>query len=290
MGILNKVFDLNKRELKRLDKLAAKIDQLATETERLTDDQLREKTEEFKARYQKGETLDDLLEEAFAVVREGARRVLGLYPYHVQLMGGISLHEGNISEMKTGEGKTLTSTMPVYLNAISGKGVHVVTVNEYLVSRDATEMGELYQFLGLTVGLNLNSLSKEEKQEAYNADITYSTNNELGFDYLRDNMVLYKEQMVQRPLYYAVIDEVDSILIDEARTPLIISGSAQKSAQLYIQANAFVNTLKRETHFTFDEKTKGVQLTEEGINQAERGFNIDNLFDINHVSLNHHIN
>lgn len=290
MGILNKIFDLNKRELKRLDKLANEIDALATETEKLTDDQLREKTEEFKARYQKGETLDDLLAEAFAVVREGARRVLGLYPYHVQLMGGVSLHEGNISEMKTGEGKTLTATMPVYLNAISGKGVHVVTVNEYLASRDATEMGELYNFLGLTVGLNLNSMTAEEKQEAYAADITYGTNNEFGFDYLRDNMVLYKEQKVQRPLFFGVIDEVDSILIDEARTPLIISGQAEKSTVLYIQANAFVRTLTKETDYTYDEKTKGVMLTEEGISKAERSFKIENLFDISHVSLNHHIN
>lgn len=205
MGILNKVFDLNKRELKRLDKMAKQIDVLAAETEKLSDVQLREKTEEFKLRYQKGESLDDLLVEAFAVVREGARRVLGLYPYHVQLMGGISLHEGNISEMKTGEGKTLTATMPVYLNALSGKGVHVVTVNEYLASRDANEMGQLYQFLGLTVGLNLNSMSKEEKQEAYACDITYGTNNEFGFDYLRDNMVLYKEQKVQKPLFMRLL-------------------------------------------------------------------------------------
>lgn len=195
-----------------------------------------------------------------------------------------------ISRDENREGKTLTSTMPVYLNALTGKGVHVVTVNEYLAHRDATEMGVLYDFLGLTVGLNLNSHSKEEKQAAYNADITYSTNNELGFDYLRDNMVLYKEQMVQRPLHFAVIDEVDSILIDEARTPLIISGSAQKSAQLYIQANAFVRTLKKDTDYTYDEKTKGVQLTEDGMNRAEKAFNIDNLFDISHVTLNHHIN
>ncbi|MED4204507.1 preprotein translocase subunit SecA [Neobacillus mesonae] len=290
MGILNKVFDLNKRELKRLDKLANKIDALAAETERLSDEQLREKTEEFKARYQKGETLDDLLVEAFAVVREGARRVLGLYPYHVQLMGGISLHEGNISEMKTGEGKTLTATMPVYLNALSGKGVHVVTVNEYLASRDATEMGQLYEFLGLTVGLNLNSMDKDEKQAAYAADITYGTNNEFGFDYLRDNMVLYKEQKVQRPLFFAVIDEVDSILIDEARTPLIISGSAQKSTVLYIQANAFVRTLAKDVDYSYDEKTKAVMLTEEGISKAEKAFGIENLFDITHVTLNHHIN
>ena len=288
-GILNKVFDPNKREVKRLTKMAEQIEALATEMERLSDDELKGKTEEFKTRYQNGETVDDLLTEAFAVVREGAKRVLGLYPYPVQLMGGISLHEGNISEMKTGEGKTLTSTMPVYLNALTGKGVHVVTVNEYLASRDASEMGQLYTFLGLTVGLNVNSLSKEEKQEAYACDITYSTNNELGFDYLRDNMVLYKEQMVQRPLHYAVIDEVDSILIDEARTPLIISGSAQKSAQLYMQANAFVNTLKREEDYTYDEKTKGVQLTEAGMTKAERSFGIDNLFDISHVTLNHHI-
>jgi preprotein translocase subunit SecA len=290
MGILNKVFDLNKRELKRLDKLANQIESLASDTEKLTDDQLREKTEEFKARYQKGESLDDILVEAFAVVREGARRVLGLYPYHVQLMGGISLHEGNISEMKTGEGKTLTATMPVYLNAISGKGVHVVTVNEYLASRDATEMGQLYHFLGLTVGLNLNSMSPEEKQEAYAADITYGTNNEFGFDYLRDNMVLYKEQKVQRPLFYAVIDEVDSILIDEARTPLIISGAAEKSTVLYIQANAFVRTLTKVEDYTYDEKTKSVMLTEQGIAKAEKAFGIENLFDISHVSLNHHIN
>ncbi|MCS0673374.1 preprotein translocase subunit SecA [Cytobacillus firmus] len=289
LGILNKVFDQNKRELKRLTKMAEQIDALASDMEKLSDEQLREKTEEFKARYQKGETVDDMLTEAFAVVREAAKRVLGLHPYPVQLMGGISLHDGNISEMKTGEGKTLTATMPVYLNALTGKGVHVVTVNEYLASRDATEMGQLYEFLGLTVGLNLNGLSKEEKQAAYAADITYSTNNELGFDYLRDNMVLYKEQKVQRPLHYAVIDEVDSILIDEARTPLIISGSAQKSTQLYIQANAFVSRLKKDEDFTYDEKTKGVQLTEEGMTKAEKAFGIDNLFDISHVALNHHI-
>ncbi|MGE7121233.1 preprotein translocase subunit SecA [Peribacillus sp. NPDC046944] len=290
LNILNKVFDPNKRELKRLEKVADQVEALADEMASLSDEQLTAKTEEFKKRYQNGETVDDLLVEAFAVVREGAKRALGMYPFRVQIMGGASLHDGNISEMKTGEGKTLTSTMPVYLNAITGKGVHVVTVNEYLAQRDATDMGVLYNFLGLSVGLNLNSHSKEEKQEAYNADITYSTNNELGFDYLRDNMVLYKEQMVQRPLHYAVIDEVDSILIDEARTPLIISGAAQKSAQLYIQANAFVRTLKKDTDYTYDEKTKGVQLTEEGMNRAERAFNIDNLFDITHVTLNHHIN
>lgn len=290
LGILNKVFDQNKRDLKRLKKIADKVELLAEETAKFSDDELRAKTAEFQERYQKGESLDDLLVEAFAVVREGSRRVLGLYPYHVQLMGGVSLHEGNISEMKTGEGKTLTATMPVYLNALSGKGVHVVTVNEYLASRDATEMGQLYEFLGLTVGLNLNGMSKEEKQAAYGADITYGTNNEYGFDYLRDNMVLYKEQMVQRPLNYAIIDEVDSILIDEARTPLIISGSASKSTSLYIQANAFVRTLKLDVDYTYDVKTKGVQLTEEGMTKAEKSFGVENLFDISHVTLNHHIN
>jgi len=289
LGILNKVFDQNKRDLKKLAKIADKVELLAEETSKLTDEQLVEKTEEFKARYQKGETLDELLVEAFAVVREGAKRVLGLYPYPVQLMGGASLHDGNISEMKTGEGKTLTATLPVYLNALSGKGVHVVTVNEYLAARDASEMGKLYEFLGLTVGLNLNGMSKEEKQEAYNADITYGTNNEFGFDYLRDNMVLYNEQKVQRPLFYAVIDEVDSILIDEARTPLIISGSAQKSTQLYVRANTFVKSLKVEKDYIYDEKTKGVQLTEEGMSKAERVFQIENLFDVSNVAINHHI-
>ncbi|GMB09114.1 preprotein translocase subunit SecA [Thermolongibacillus altinsuensis] len=289
-GVLKKVFDPNKRQIARLEKIANQVDALGPEMAKLSDEELRKKTDEFKARLEKGETLDDLLVEAFAVVREGAKRVLGLYPYKVQIMGGIVLHEGNIAEMKTGEGKTLTATMPVYLNALTGKGVHVVTVNEYLASRDAHEMGKLYEFLGLTVGLNLSGMSREEKQAAYNADITYGTNNEFGFDYLRDNMVLYKEHMVQRPLHFAVIDEVDSILIDEARTPLIISGTAQKSTKLYIQANAFVRTLKRDVDYTYDEKTKSVQLTEEGINKAERAFGIDNLFDLKHVTLNHHIN
>jgi len=289
LGILNKVFDQNKRDIKKLAKIADKIELLADETAALSDEQLKGKTEEFKARFQKGETLDDLLVEAFAVVREAAKRVLGLYPYPVQLMGGASLHDGNISEMKTGEGKTLTATMPVYLNALSGKGVHVVTVNEYLATRDAAEMGQLYNFLGLTVGLNLNGLSREDKQAAYSADITYGTNNEFGFDYLRDNMVLYHEQKVQKPLYYAVIDEVDSILIDEARTPLIISGSAQKSTQLYVRANIFVSSLKPEKDYTYDEKTKGVQLTEEGMSKAERVFQIENLFDVSNVAINHHI-
>jgi len=290
MGLLDKIWDTNKYALKRLDKIATKIGALADEMESKSDESLREMTLVFKERYQNGESLDDLLVEAFAVVREASRRVLGMYPFHVQLMGGIALHEGNIAEMRTGEGKTLTSTMPVYLNAITGRGVHVVTVNEYLASRDATEMGQLYEFLGLSVGLNVNSMNQEEKQAAYAADITYSTNNELGFDYLRDNMVLYTELKVQRPLYFAIVDEVDSILIDEARTPLIISGNAEKSTQLYMQANAFVRTLSKETDYTHDVKTKAVLLTEEGMGKAEKAFGIDNLFDIRHVSLNHHIN
>lgn len=289
LGMIKKVFDLNQRQLnkmqKQVDQIVALKDQYAT----LSDDQLREKTAEFKARIQKGETLDDILVEAFAVVREGATRVLGMTPYPVQLLGGISLHEGNISEMKTGEGKTLTSTLPVYLNALSGEGVHVVTVNEYLASRDAHEMGQLYEFLGLTVGLNLNSLEPDEKRAAYACDITYSTNNELGFDYLRDNMVVYAEQRVQRPLNYAIIDEVDSILIDEARTPLIISGQAKQSAQAYIAANAFVGMLQKDKDFSYDEKTKTVLLTEEGISRAERAFGVENLFDLKNVNLNHHI-
>ncbi|APH03599.1 preprotein translocase subunit SecA [Bacillus weihaiensis] len=290
LGILNKVFDFNKRALNRYEKMADQVMALDSQMSSLSDDALKAKTQEFKGRVEKGESLDDLLIEAFAVVREAAKRVLGLHPYKVQIMGGISLHEGNISEMKTGEGKTLTSTMPVYLNALSGEGVHVVTVNEYLASRDAHEMGQLYDFLGLRVGLNLNSLTKDEKREAYAADVTYSTNNELGFDYLRDNMVLYREQMVQRPLNFAVIDEVDSILVDEARTPLIISGQAAKSTKLYIQANGFVRQLKQEEDFTYDVKTKAVQLTEDGMTKAEKAFGIENLYDITHVALLHHIN
>ena len=290
LGVLNKVFDPNKRDLKRLEKIADTVEALASDFAALSDDALKARTEEFISRHAKGESLDDLLPEAFATVREASKRVLGMYPFRVQLMGAAALHEGNIAEMKTGEGKTLTSTMAVYLNAISKQGAHVVTVNEYLASRDAEEMGKLYTWLGLTVGLNTNSMTKEEKHQAYLADITYSTNNELGFDYLRDNMVLYKEDMVQRPLNFAVVDEVDSILIDEARTPLIISGQAAKSAQLYMQANAFARMLRKDADYTYDETTKGVVLTEEGIEKVEKAFGIDNLFDINHVRLNHAIN
>ncbi|MGB6778212.1 MAG: preprotein translocase subunit SecA [Planococcus citreus] len=290
LGVLNKVFDPNKRDLKRLEKVSDQVEALADEYTAKTDEALKAKTAEFTARFEQGESLDDMLPEAFATVREASKRVLGMYPFRVQIMGAASLHQGNISEMKTGEGKTLTSTMAVYLNAITKKGVHVVTVNEYLASRDAEEMGQLYNWLGLTVGLNVNSLTKEQKREAYQADITYSTNNELGFDYLRDNMVLYKEDMVQRPLHFAVIDEVDSILIDEARTPLIISGQAAKSAQLYMQANAFGRLLQKDTDYAYDETTKGVVLTEEGIEKVEKAFSIDNLFDLTHVRLNHAIN
>ncbi|QHE53584.1 preprotein translocase subunit SecA [Pontibacillus sp. HMF3514] len=290
-ALIKKVFgDENSRQLKQVQKVVDQIESLEPEYEKLTDDQIQEKTEEFKGRIQDGESLDHILPEAFAIVREASKRVLEMRPFPVQLSGAISLHEGNIAEMKTGEGKTLASTMPAYLNALTGKGVHIITVNDYLASRDAEEMGKLYNFLGLSVGLNLNGMSKEEKREAYDADITYGTNNEFGFDYLRDNMVLYKEQMVQRPLHFAIIDEVDSILIDEARTPLIISGSAQKSATMYQQADQYVRTLKQEEDYTYDEKTKGVQLTEEGINKAERFFNIENLFDLNNVTLTHHIN
>ncbi|WP_394188597.1 preprotein translocase subunit SecA [Paenisporosarcina quisquiliarum] len=290
VGVLTKLFDPNKRDVKRLEKIADQVEALASDMEALSDDQLRAKTGEFQAQLQNGTDIEDIKVEAFAVVREAAKRVLGLYPFRVQIMGAAALHEGNISEMKTGEGKTLTSTLPVYLNALTGRGVHVVTVNEYLASRDAQEMGQLFEFLGLTVGLNLNSMNKDEKREAYAADITYSTNNELGFDYLRDNMVLYKEDHVQRPLYYAVIDEVDSILIDEARTPLIISGQAAKSAQLYMQSNALVRALRKDDDFSFDESTKGVVLTESGIEKVEKAFGIDNLFDLTHVRLNHAIN
>ncbi len=288
-NFLKKIIESDKKELRRLEKIADQVDSYAKQMEALSDEQIKAKTEEFKARYQKGETLDQLLPEAFATVREASKRVLGLYPYKVQLMGGTVLHDGNIPEMKTGEGKTLTATMPVYLNAMTGEGVHVVTVNEYLATRDASEMGELYNFLGLTVGLNLNSKSSEEKRHAYACDITYSTNNELGFDYLRDNMVVYREQMVQRPLNYAIVDEVDSILIDEARTPLIISGQAEKSTALYARADNFVKRLVDEEDYKIDVQSKTIALTEDGISKAEETFGIDNLYDIDNTALTHHI-
>ena len=300
-NILKKIYDNDRRELKKFEKLATKVESLADEYEKLSDEQLQAKTPEFRKRLEKGETLDDLLPEAFATAREGAKRVLGLYPFRVQIIGGIALHYGNIAEMMTGEGKTLTATLPVYLNALTGKGVHVVTVNEYLSSRDESEMGQLYKWLGLTVGLNLNSMSADEKRDAYNCDVTYSTNSELGFDYLRDNMVVYKDQMVQRPLNYAIIDEVDSILIDEARTPLIISGQAEQANSEYIRADRFFKTLTEdksdddadddEDHgdYKIDWPTKTINLTNQGIKKACEHFGLKNLYDIDNQVLVHHI-
>ena len=305
MAILGKLFDANKREVKSLAKLADKVLAKEEEYASFSDEQLQNKAEEFKEyieeEKEKGravaDILDDILVDAFATAREGAFRALGMKPYKVQVMGGIALHRGDIAEMRTGEGKTLTATMPVYLNALAGDGVHVVTVNEYLSKRDAEEMGVLYNYLGLSVGLNLNSMNSEEKRAAYNADITYSTNNELGFDYLRDNMVKSVEARVQRPLNYAIIDEVDSVLIDEARTPLIISGEGQESTSLYQVANAFVKTLKRaeeeegsDGDYTLDVKTKAIQLSENGIDKAESYFGLKNLYDLKNVDLTHHIN
>ena len=264
---LRRWVESDKREVKRMGKIADKVESYADAYSKLSDEELQAKTPEFKERLAKGESLDDILPEAFATAREGAKRVLGLFPFRVQIIGGITLHEGNIAEMKTGEGKTLTATLPVYLNALAGNGVHVVTVNEYLSGRDAKQMGELYNWLGLTVGLNINSMDSEEKRAAYNCDITYSTNSELGFDYLRDNMVVYKEQMVQRPLHFAIVDEVDSILIDEARTPLIISGAAEKSTAMYVRADRFSKTLEPDD-YKIDWPTKSISLTETGIRKA----------------------
>ncbi len=289
--MLKKLFDLGRRELKKLEKIADQVLAIEDTFKNLTDEELQANTNNYKERYQNGETLDDLLVEAFANVREASTRFLKMTPFRVQVMGAVTIHDGNIAEMKTGEGKTLTAVMPAYLNAITGNGVHIVTVNEYLASREAEgEIGDLFRFLGLTVGLNKRELSKEEKREAYNCDILYSTNNELGFDYLRDHMVIYKEQMVQRPLHYAIIDEVDSILVDEARTPLIISGGAKNTSNLYLQAQAFARTLAIDEDFEYDVKSKAVTLTEEGIARAERAFSIDNLYDLSHVGLLHSIN
>ena len=288
-NLLKTIIENDKGELRRLEKMADKVLKYEDEMAALTDEQLQAKTEEFKQRYQNGETLDQLLYEAFAVVREGAKRVLGLFPYKVQVMGGIVLHHGDVPEMRTGEGKTLTATMPVYLNALSGKGVHVVTVNEYLTERDATEMGELYSWLGLSVGINLAAKSPMEKKEAYECDITYSTNSEIGFDYLRDNMVVRAENMVQRPLNYALVDEVDSILIDEARTPLIVSGAnAVETSQLYHMADHFVKSLGKDDYI-IDIQSKTIGLSDSGIDKAESYFNLSNLYDIENVALTHFI-
>lgn len=287
-NILKKWVESDARELKRLGKKADKIEALKEEMEQLNDEKLKAKTTKFKERLQNGETLDDILVEAFAVAREAAKRVLGLFPFRVQLIGGMVLHGGNIAEMKTGEGKTLTATLPVYLNALGGKGVHVVTVNEYLAERDSSEMGELYKWLGLTVGVNSSEMTPDQKREAYNCDITYSTNSEIGFDYLRDNMVVYKEDMVQRPLNFALIDEVDSILIDEARTPLIISGQTEPTVTLYERADRYVKTLA-DGDYTIDWESKSISLTENGIRRAENFFKTDNLYDVENSALNHHI-
>ena len=288
-NLLKKIIENDRGEIKRLEKMADKVFSYEDQMAALTDDELKAKTVEFKQRYQDGESLDDLLYEAFAVVREAAKRVLGLFPYKVQVMGGIVLHHGDVPEMRTGEGKTLTATMPVYLNALSGKGVHVVTVNEYLTERDATEMGELYSWLGLSVGINLAAKSPAEKKEAYLCDITYSTNSEIGFDYLRDNMVVRAENMVQRPLNYALVDEVDSILIDEARTPLIVSGqTASDTSQLYHMADAYVKTLN-EDDYIIDVPSKTIGLSDSGIDKAESYFNLENLYDIENVALTHFI-
>ncbi|HEL2589721.1 TPA: preprotein translocase subunit SecA [Streptococcus suis] len=286
-NVLRSLIENDKGELRKLEKMADKVFSYADEMEALTDEQLQAKTAEFKERYNNGESLDDLLYEAYAVVREGARRVLGLYPYKVQVMGGIVLHNGDVPEMRTGEGKTLTATMPVYLNALSGQGVHVVTVNEYLSTRDATEMGELYSWLGLSVGINLAAKSPLEKREAYNCDITYSTNSEIGFDYLRDNMVVRAEDMVQRPFNYALVDEVDSILIDEARTPLIVSGAqGSETNQLYFLADNLVKSLTTEDYI-IDIPSKTIGLSDSGIDKAEKFFKLDNLYDIENVAITH---
>ena len=288
-NILRTIIENDKGELRKLEKMANKVIAYSDQMAALSDEELKAKTDEFKQRYQNGESLDDLLYEAFAVVREGAKRVLGLYPYPVQIMGGIVLHHGDVPEMRTGEGKTLTATMPVYLNALAGEGVHVVTVNEYLTERDATEMGELYSWLGRSVGINLAAKSPAEKREAYACDITYSTNSEIGFDYLRDNMVVRAENMVQRPLNYALVDEVDSILIDEARTPLIVSGPvSSETNQLYHMADSFVKSLNKDDYI-IDVPSKTIGLSDSGIDKAESYFKLDNLYDIENVALTHFI-
>ncbi len=285
------LFDRNKRELKKLEQRADEVIALEETYSKLSDEALKAKTQEFKKRLEEGATLDSILTEAFATVREASTRLLKMTPFKVQIMGGIVIHQGDIAEMKTGEGKTLTSVMPAYLNALEGHGVHIVTVNDYLARREAEgEIGELFKYLGLTVGLNIRDLTPEEKQEVYACDILYSTNNELGFDYLRDHMVIYKERIVQRPLNFAIIDEVDSILIDEARTPLIISGGAKNTADLYKQANYFVIKLKEDVDYTLDIKDRIVSLTEEGIHHGEQHFHLENLYDVNNVVLLHHIN
>ncbi len=307
MGILSKVVGTHsEREVKRVLPIVDKIEKMEPELEKLSDEELKDKTREFKERLSKGESLDDILPEAYAVVREASKRTIGMRHYRVQLIGGVILHQGRITEMRTGEGKTLVSTLPAYLNALEGRGVHIVTVNDYLAKRDAEWMGQIHEFLGLTVGCILNSMDNDERREAYNCDITYATNNELGFDYLRDNMVIYKEQLVQRELHYAIVDEVDSVLIDEARTPLIISGSSGKSTKIYEACDNLARQLKRGTakelskmdlimkedddetgDFVVDEKEKTVNLTAQGVAKVERFFHIENLADPEHLEIQH---
>ena len=309
MSIFNKIFkSYSEKEVKRIMPIVEKINSLEAEIQKLTDEELKNKTNEFKEQLKQGKTLDDILPEAFAVVREASKRVLGMRHFDVQLIGGIILHQGRIAEMKTGEGKTLVATLPVYLNALTGKGVHVITVNDYLAKRDSEWMGKLYKFMGLSVGLVIAGMSPQDKQKAYNCDITYGTNNEFGFDYLRDNMVIYKEQLVQRGLEYAIVDEIDSILIDEARTPLIISGRANQSSELYKKANDFVKRLtpkiiveediKDEAQaednenydYIVDLKAKSASLTQKGIKKAEQAFNLENFNDIENSTIVHHVN
>ena len=289
MSFFRKLFDTEYKELKKFEAIADEIMALEPEYSNLTDEELKAKTEEFKKELENGKDLNDLIVPAFATAREAAFRVIGEKPYYVQILGGLALHFGNIAEMKTGEGKTLTETMPTYLNALTGKGVHIVTVNEFLAKRDAEWMGNIYRFLGLTVGLNMRELSFNEKKEAYNCDITYSTNNEIGFDYLRDNMVVQAERRVQRPLNYCIVDEVDSILIDEARTPLIISGGRMQSNNLYIDADRAVKKLSETDDFVIDAKTKSVSLTEDGSKKIEKIFHLNNLYDMDNTALVHHL-
>lgn len=290
MGLLNKIFGTySEREVKRIVPIVDRMEELDSAMQALSDDELKAKTAEFKKRLENGETLDDILIESFAVVREASSRVLGLKHFREQLIGGVVLHQGRISEMKTGEGKTLVATLPSYLNALTGKGVHVVTVNDYLATRDAKQMGELYGFLGLTTGVIVHDLNQQQRQDAYNSDITYGTNNEFGFDYLRDNMVIYKEERVQRKLNFCIVDEVDSILIDEARTPLIISGEGEKSTEFYRVADNFAKMLKKEDDFTIDEKTNSAILTEVGVDKAEKYFHLDNYADPSNMEIQHHV-
>ena len=290
LKIFKKLFDNEYKELERFKKIADEINALDEEYSKLTDSELANKTNEFKKRLESGATLEDILIEAFATAREAAYRCVQMKPFYVQILGGLAIHYGNIAEMKTGEGKTLTCVLPAYLNALTGKGVHIVTVNEFLSTRDSEWMGSIFRFLGLTVGLNLRDKSPKEKQEAYNCDILYTTNNELGFDYLRDNMVVKKENRVQRELNYCIVDEVDSILIDEARTPLIISGGVMQSANLYVQADNFVKTLKENEDYVKDEKTRSINLTDEGSSKCEKKFGLDNLYDIANTALVHYVN